>query len=249
MDKLKKIVSDRVWNHKSLPLATFEEHLMEMFDLEIFVISSKASEAIKNEVRKQYLIMLVTCYETYIREKFQALIDKKLISSSDLIKIKKLKEVKFTIEEIEFIKDKDIKLSELACSSINFQNFGEMMNAYSVIQLDKRIDEKVGQKDGVVPPPDLPKLLSFKSGAEGLSDFYKQFVIHIGFPKLQLYQELNLLLAARHKIIHDNIEIKITQDDINMLTAAVYDFIMLLESIIHELEEARDINSKIPSKE
>ena len=152
------------------------------------------------------------------------------------MKLKKLKEVKFTIEEIEFIRNKDIKLSELVCEYINFQNFGNMMNAFSIIDLDKKIEEKIRQKDDIMPLPDSKLLKKSKEGAEIVNEFFKQFAIHKKmFNKSQLYKQINLLLQARHKIIHNNIDIAITQEDIYTMTAAIYEFIVLLDIILQDI--------------
>ena len=71
MDKLKRIVSDRKWNHSSEPLKVFDGRLREMILLLSSVISQEELEdSIKLEARKQYIIMLVCCYETYLRDTF-----------------------------------------------------------------------------------------------------------------------------------------------------------------------------------
>ena len=54
------------------------------------------------------------------------------------------------------------------------------------------------------------------------------------FNKSQLYKQINLLLQARHKIVRNNIDIAITQEDISM-TAAIYEFILLLNIILQNI--------------
>lgn len=236
MEKLKKIISEREWYHTSKPLNLFETRLKDMMNLQVSTIPSNIPESSKNEAKKQYLVMLVTCYETYVKEIFKIIIDENLIPVTELMKLKKLKEVKFTIEEIEFIKNKDIKLSELVCEYINFQNFGNMMNAFSIIDLDKKIEEKISQKDGIMPLPDSKLLKKSKDGVEIVNEFFKQFAVHKKmFNKSQLYKQINLLLQARHKIIHNNIDIAITQEDIYTMTAAIYEFIVLLDIILQDI--------------
>ena len=79
MDKLKKIISEREWSHKSEPLKVFEGRLNNMAMLLGTALQGDLSPLVKIEGRKQFLIMLVVCYETYLREMFKILIDKKLI--------------------------------------------------------------------------------------------------------------------------------------------------------------------------
>ena len=90
MKKISKIVSGRIWYHTSKPLKVFEVRLKDMMRLQVSTISSNIAKASKNEAKKQYLVMLVTCYETYLREIFKLIIDKKLVSVSELMKVKKI---------------------------------------------------------------------------------------------------------------------------------------------------------------
>ena len=236
MDKLKRIISERKWYHTSKPLNVFENRLKDMMNLQVAAINSNIPESSKNEAKKQYLVMLVACYENYVREIFKLIIDKNLIPITELTKLRKLKEVKFTIEEIEFIRNKNIKLSELVCEYINFQNFGEMISSFSVIDLNKKIEEKINQKDNIMSLPDSTLLKKAKDGAEIVNEFLKKFALHKKmFNKSQLYKQINLLLTARHKIIHNNIDIAITQEDIYVMTAAVYEFVILLDRILQDI--------------
>jgi len=237
MDKLKNIISERKWYHPSKPLEVFEARLKDIMNLQVSSICSNISESAKNEAKKQYLIMLVTCYETYAREIFKIIIDEELVSIGSVTKIKKIKDVKFTIEEIEYIRKKNIELSELICEYINFQNFGQLMNAFSIINLDKKIEEKLKQKGDMMPLPDS-NLLKKEDGAEIVNEFFKKFADHKKlFNKKQLYHQINLLLQARHKIVHKNIDIKIEQNDIIIMTSAAYEFVIILERIIQELSK------------
>ena len=238
MNKLKKIVSIREWSHKSEPLNIFERRLKDMMNLQVSTIPSNIPESSKNEAKKQYLVMLVTCYETYLKEIFKIIIDENLVAVTELMKLKRLREVKFTIEEIEFIRSKNIKLSELVSEYINFQNFREMMNSFSVIDLDKKIEKKINQKDDIMPLPD-PKLLKKTiDGAEIVNQFFKQFALHKkSLNKSQLYKQINLLLTLRHKIIHNNIDIAIRQEDIYTMTAAIYEFIVLVDGILQDIRQ------------
>lgn len=240
MDKLKKIVSGREWYHTSKPLMVFENRLKDMMNLQVSTIPSNLPESSKNESKKQYLIMLVTCYETYVREVFKTLVDENLVPITQLMRLKKLKEIKFTLDEIEFIKNKDIKLSELVCEYINFQNFENMMNIFSIINLDKKIEEEINEKDNIMPPPNLAFLKNAKDGVEYVNEFFKQFALHKKmFNKTQLYKQINLLLTARHKIIHNNIDIAIAQEDIYTMTAAIYEFVILLDRILQNVRESK----------
>ena len=213
-----------------------------MMNLQVSTIPSNIPESSKNEAKKQYLVMLVTCYENYVREIFKSIIDENLVSITELTKLRKLKEVKFTIEEIEFIRNKNIKLSELVCEYINFQNFGDMMGSFSIIDLDKKIEEKINQKDDIMPLPDSILTKKTKNGAEIVNEFFKQFALHKKmFNKSKLYKQINILLLARHKIVHKNVDISIAQEEINTMTAVVYEFVILLDRILQDIRNSKKV--------
>lgn len=217
MKKLKKIISDKEWKHKLPPLQVFENRLKDMMNLEVLTISSKLSDSAKNEAKKQYLIMLVTCYETYLREIFKEIIRDKLAPFSKVIKLKKLRKIQFSFEELDFIRTKSIELPELVCEYINFQNFKEIMEAFSIIGLDSKINKKMEEKDGIVPPP-RKEILDAGDGANAVNEFYKEIAIHKKiFNKLGLFSQIELLLKARHKIIHQNISGRYNDNDCRSL--------------------------------
>jgi len=64
------------------------------------------------------------------------------------------------------------------------------------------------------------------------------------FNKAGLYSQINLLLRARHKIVHQNIDIKIFQEDITIMTAAIYEFIILLNKIVEEVKIEKSVKTK-----
>lgn len=244
MEKLRKIISNREWEHELSPMEVFENRLEDMMNLEVLTISSKLPESAKNEAKKQYLVMLVTCYETYLRGMFKKIIAEQLVPFSKIMKLKKLKEIRFTLKEVELIKNENIEFAELVCGYINFQNFKEMKKAFSLIGFDKKIDKKIEEKDNIMPPS-KGRILKGKNGAGAVNEFYKDFAAHKKmFNKADLYSQINLLLEARHKIIHQNIDIKIFQEDVMVMTAAIHEFIFLLNKIIKEISEKVKCNYK-----
>ncbi len=246
MKKLRKIISNREWAHNSSPFEVFENRLKDMMDLEVLTISSKISDSTKNEAKKQYLIMLVTCYETYLRETFKKIIEEKLVPFFKIAKLKKLKNIQLSLEELDFIKNQKIEFPEMVCEYINFQNFREMKEAFSIIDLDKKITKKIEEKDNIMPPP-KGRILKGKNEAGIVNEFYKDFAAHKKmFNEAGLYSQINLLLEARHKIVHQNINIKIFQEDVMVMTATIHEFIFLLNKVIEEIRKEKS-NKKSPN--
>ena len=248
VNKLKRIISDRKWYHESAPLKVFESRLSDMLVLQDTISKFSIHESSKNEANKQYLIMLVTCFETYIREVFKILIDKDIISVSTISKIKKLKNIRFSIEDLSFIESEDIKMSELISQYINFQNLKEILEVFSLIDIDNRLDAKMKHKDDVMPSMPVKLKSMFKKSYKGigepltkvegkyLNELHKNFVLHRKtFTRLNIYHEIYNLLATRHKIIHNNIDLTISQEYITLKTLAVYEFIFLMDLIVDDI--------------
>lgn len=238
MDRLKRIVMDREWSHDSEPLKVFEGRLRDMILLLSSTIAqSKIEDSVKLEARKQYIVMLVSCYETYLREIFKEIITNNLVSIENIKKIRSLKDLKFTIDEVEYIKNNKIYLSELLAEYINFQSFEEVFGIFSLWGFDKELEKRLSLKDEVMPLPDEEFLKKNPDVGNFIIDFFKQIAIHRKIiDKDYMISKIKSLLEVRHKIVHKNIDISISQEDILELTLSVYEFIVSIENFVLTLE-------------
>jgi hypothetical protein len=119
-----------------------------------------------------------------------------------------------------------------------------MIQAFSIINIDKEIGKKIKNKSNVMPPPEMMmKKTSSKKEIEeivsnSMNEFFKQFVKNKRtFNLKQLYSSLKFLLQVRHLIVHENIKFKIDQDEILHFTSAIYEFVILLDEIVQELRK------------
>ena len=78
MDKLRKIVRLRNVKNKSKPLEIFEERMKDAIALEGAIF--KLGEKIIDEAKNQMIILMVSCYEAYLRDIFGFIIDVLLLS-------------------------------------------------------------------------------------------------------------------------------------------------------------------------
>ncbi|GAH51472.1 unnamed protein product [marine sediment metagenome] len=159
-----------------------------------------------------------------------------------MFKIKQLKDLKFNLKEVEFIRKKGIKISEIVSNYINFQNFNQMRQAFSIIDIDREFSRKIRSKSNIMPPPEMRIKKSFSKKkidevvSEWANEFFKQFAKNKKtFNLKQLYSSLNFLLQIRHLIVHENIKFKISQDEILHFTSAIYEFVVILDDIVQEL--------------
>ena len=241
MDKLRKIVSDRRWEHISEPLKVFDGRLKDMILLLSSIISSKKKEdSVSLEARKQYLVMLVSCYETYLRDSFKEVITNNLVDISKIMEIKKLKDVKFSIPEVEYIRSNEINLSELLAEYINFQNFEEIFGIFSSWGFEKELDKILSSKDDIMPLPDEDFMKKAPDAGEFIIEFFKGITIHKSMmDKSYMISKIQLLLDVRHKIVHKNIDVFISQEDILELTLAVYEFVIAVERFTQFLKQIK----------
>lgn len=237
MDRLKRIVSDRKWDHNSEPLEVFEGRLGNMIFLLSSVISqAKVPDLVKLEARKQYVVMLVSCYETYLRDTFKEIITNNLVSIDKIRKIRNLRDVKFTIEEVEYIRGNEIHLAEILAEYINFQNFQETFSIFSTWGFEEELDKRLNSKDDKMPLPDKQFLKKSPEVGQFTIEFFKQLTTHRNLlDKSYIINKIKILLETRHKIVHKNINISLSQEDILELTLVTYEFVMALESFITSL--------------
>lgn len=244
MKRLIKIVERRELKERTKPLKVFEDRMKDSMALEGAILSKKLGENLINEAKNQMIVVMVTCYEAYLRDIFNIIVDEELVPLDRLFKIKQLKDLKFNLKEVEFIRKKGIKISEIVCNYINFQNFNQMKQAFSIIDIDKEFSRKIRSKSNTIPPPEMRIKNSFSKeeieevASEWANEFFKQFAKNKKtFNLKQLHSSLNFLLQVRHLIVHENIKFKIDQDEILHFTSAIYEFVMILDDIVQELRK------------
>lgn len=249
-----EIVTDRRLSYDSKPLKVFDKRMTDMFNLLGAILTTKRLpgstknevKAIENEARKQFLLMLVICYETYLRDIYKIIIEKDLVPISKILKIKKIREIKFDLEELDFISKNKIKLSEIICDYINFQNFNQMMEAFSVIDLKNRLEKIMENKKKLTPSEEkkiMEKRISKTAGKSAgmfMIHFFKEFLKYRKIMTVEdLFYQINLALRVRHKIVHRNVNIRITQDEINTFIMVFYEFVLDIDMIVNSLIKKR----------
>lgn len=244
MKRFSKILKKRSLKECTKPLDVFENRMKDAMALEGAILTKKLSEKLINEAKNQMIIVMVSCYEAYVRDVFQIIVDEELVPLDRLFKIKQLRNLKFSLKEVEFIRKKGIKISEIICDYINFQNFSQMKQAYSIIEIDKRFNIKMKNKSNIMPPPEMRIKGAYSKEeieervSEWSNEFFKQFVKNKKtFNLKQLDSSLKFLLQVRHLIVHENIKFKIDQDEILHFTSAIYEFVMVLDDIIRNLRK------------
>ena len=110
MQKLTKIIKLRNLKERTEPLKVFEDRMRDAIALEGAILAKKLNEKLINEAKNQMIVVMVSCYEAYLRDIFKIIIDEELVPLDRLFKIKQLRDIKFTLKEVEFIRKNGIKI-------------------------------------------------------------------------------------------------------------------------------------------
>lgn len=257
MSKLDKIVEDRKYRRKIKPFKTFERKILEAFILnrKIVVLKINFNKSDRNQANKQFIILIVSCLESFLEEIFKIMIDEKIIPIDDLLKIKKLQNIKFNLQDIDRIQKDKISLSEIIDDELNFQNFLQIKELCTLINFDKHYDDIIKNiKDGDVgftkEESGLVKLDSMteeeklnwikkqhektrrRLDAKGqLRMIVRTLYRFFDVDKKELFRIIQLGLETRHKIIHKAADIKIEESFAIGFMSAVIQFCAIIQEI------------------
>lgn len=229
----------------SKPFSVFENRLSEIFQLKGLIDLLEIPKNIKYQSRKQFIVSLVTCFETYLKDMYKLMIDKKIIKLEKLYRVKRIKDAKYKILELLQIEKREIRISTLICNEINFQNFDQLVQAYSVIDLEKNFESI---------------LKKFKSGSLKKSTKY----IDKALNKVIVIKRISKKFAPKFKNERYNLGSKLRAAHIALMSIKevlltknlkgiqekkkIYGIIKLLLTIRHNIVH-RDINYKIKNLE
>src|SRR3989344_2838042 len=139
MPKLKKaIINHHIKKRRDSPFELFEERIVASLLLERKIANSKKFSVNQKRLAKgQYVVFIISSFESYLEKMFKLFIDNGSIKLDQLLKIKRLKEVRYNLEELFIIEDHNLKLSELIASEMNFQNYENIQIFCNLIEFDK----------------------------------------------------------------------------------------------------------------
>jgi len=239
MNKFNRILDDRIFSAKSKPFQLLEIRITEALILERRIAVSNFSKSNKNQSDKQFIVFLVSCFESYLKDMFMLMIDGELIPIEDLIKkFEKLKNLKLALLDLEKTKKEKIKISEIIVNELNFQNFNEILNLCSIIDFDKyypQLIKKIHYGDvGFTKKESDEAMLNLKKTEfkklewlkkqyeekgnplddEEIAQAFFKSIIRIMYrgaktKKQELCKRIKMGIELRHKIVHRAADIKV----------------------------------------
>lgn len=250
MDRIDRILENRIFKNSSPPFKVLEKRLTEALELERKILIFKFSKRLHEQAKRQFIVFLISCFESYLEEMFKLMIDKNQISIEKLLELRKLKYLKFNLEELKTIDENKIKLSEIISNEINFQNFVEIMALCSIIDFNKYFDllkkhfengnvgfTKKESTDAII------SLAKYRKSTEDpwknskfSKDFFRMVVRNLYrapiHEKKKMLGTIELGIQIRHKIVHKAANFKLPHKVFHL---ALFLSIMHFCAIIQEI--------------
>lgn len=218
MDKLKRIEESRKNIHRLYPPLNVCFSKLKSSDLLFDAINRKFSDVkLLNEAKSQYIIGQVTAFEVYLKDTLRYLMSHKIIDKEKLVENYKKK---FSLSELEHIKEKKITIGELIVDSYNFQKLYDIEKAYSLafnLNFFKALRQFKQYKE-----PTSGKIIPIKLD----NDFYSK---------------LEKLIKLRHNCVHDVNYRLPEKEEIEILADNLFGFILALELFIAHREENKNL--------
>ena len=128
-------------NKSSKNYENFKKNVLNAFHLYGRVFTQKFSKEDNKLIRAMYITYLVSCLESYFRELFKEMFNKRLLNQERIFRIKKIKNLKFSFKDLIEMQDKKNSVADVLAENMNFQNinyiyeFGKAIefNKYSII--------------------------------------------------------------------------------------------------------------------
>ncbi|MFH1972087.1 MAG: hypothetical protein ABIJ18_01275 [archaeon] len=228
MVKIDRIIEDRIFKKSTPPFKVFEKRLTEALTLERQVMILKLGKRSHEYAKRQFIVFLISCFESYLQDMFALMIDKKIIKLDDILKMKKFKDMKFKLADIERIKNEKIKISEIITNEFNFQNFNEIMQLCSLIDFESHFDKLKSQfekgdvgftkKESEKAIEELYKHIAKSKSPDWnkprfFRNFFKMVVRNLYRAPIhdlkKMYGTIILGLSIRHKIVHQASDFKL----------------------------------------
>ena len=238
MNKFKRILGDRKFSTKSKPFDLLEKRVTEAFILERRVAMSNFSQSNKNQSDKQFIVYLVSCFESYLRDIFKLMIDQQLIPITEFMKFERLKNLKLNLLDIEKAKKEKITISEIIVNELSFQNFNEILKLCFIIDFDKyypKLIKKIHYGNvGFTKKESDEAMLNLKKmeinkiewlkkqyenkdnpfDDEEIAQSFFKSIVRIMYrgekpKKEELCKRIKMAIKLRHKIVHRAVDIKI----------------------------------------
>jgi len=264
MDKIDRVTENIFFRNRSLPFRTLEKRLIDSLELEKQVYTSNFSKRLKKQAKNQFIVFMVSCFESYLHDIFQLMVEKEIITINQLMTIPKLKNLKLGLPELDKISNLKIKTSEIITNELNFQNFNQIMELCSLIEFDKHFDlisktfisgnAGFTKEESKKSMEDLFKICAKKKDLNlenkiVSAKFFKMIVRNLyrmtAPNKKAMLGTIKTAILFRHKIVHKVADIKLPYAQFHVgILIAIMEFCAVLQEIYNIKTKKVSTNSK-----
>lgn len=228
------------------PYGAFKRNIFNAFHLYGRVFTQKFSKKDVRLMRELYIVYLVSCLEAYFTELFKEMYNKKMLNRKSILRIKRIKQLKFNFDKLQEMENKNI--GDVLVEYMNFQNMDYIYDFAKSIEFNKysqkirqRLnkegsDNKKIQESLKLISKQKDKSLNNLNVSKAMNSVIVEYMVDDKI-LLNLYSAdkcfntIALMVHKRHEIVHKAKEMKIEHSEIWGYTMATFQFVNMFGRI------------------
>lgn len=238
---------------------SFKNNILNAFHLYGRVFTQKFSKSDNELIRKMYITYLVSCLENYFTELFKEMYDKNMLDRKKIFKIKRIKQLKFNIKDLQNMQDKNVSIAENLVDYMNFQNMHYIYEFAQSIEFNKysQIVRSNLKKEGSDRSQEIKEILTLIARQKNKrldnlkisKAISKHIIEYMADDKILLdmysadkcFNTISRMVKLRHGIIHRAKNVKIEHWEIWAYTMATFQFSNMFYRIYQvKIKELKD---------
>jgi len=247
MDKRKVLESKK---YKSTEIyESFKNNIINASHLYSKVFTQKFSKSDNNLIRAMYITYLVSCLENYFTELFKEMFNKKMLNRERIFKIKKIKQLKFNINDLQEMQNNNISIAGVLAEYMNFQNMAYIFEFAKSIEFNKysqKVRKKL-KKEKNGNDNNMKRILTSISKHKNINSdnlkvskaINKLIVEYLASDRILLhlysadkcFNTIAKMVKLRHEVVHKAKDVKIEHWEIWAYTMAILQFANMFHRI------------------
>jgi len=247
MVNVDRIIENRKYSNSNF-YTSFKKKVTLAFELERRIEENKFSKESIKQARRQYIVFLVSCLESYLEEIFKRYIDSNFVNFEKLFKMKGVKQLKLNLSDLLNFERKNVKISEVVIEYLNFQNVECIVNFCNIIEfnkyaskLKKSIKNNLSKDDTTQLSKDFIKIVSKQRNQSfdnlKVSKMMSKTIIeymasdHILlelFSAQKCMSTISQYVQKRHRIVHKAANVDVENWEVSAFTLAIIQFSTIL---------------------
>ncbi|MFH1053137.1 MAG: hypothetical protein V1740_01855 [Candidatus Woesearchaeota archaeon] len=111
--------------------------MTEALTLERQVMILKLGKRSHEHAKRQFIVFLISCFESYLQDMTKIMIDKEIIRMEKIMELKKIRNINLNLTDLNKIEKEKIKVSEIITNEFNFQNPKEIQTLCDLLDFER----------------------------------------------------------------------------------------------------------------